>query len=269
MPFYTALKIKPADNALDQARKRRTAARLLRLRAAIQAHFTASGCNTDHGGSVKIATWNLREFGAGKYGGRDFECLYYIAEIVCHFDIVALQEVRANLAEFLQLLRILGPDWDYIATDVTDGDAGNGERMVFVFNRREVQFRNIAGELTLKEGNKIRAAFGERLKLENGLSVRLPDGQTLSGTYAARTRKAAADRYKLDADLELPLPPGASLELPPGCQLVVGRNTEIERAGRGLATLDIPARIGGGNSGCCSRPTPSTTRCASLRARPT
>ena len=91
--------------------------------------------------------------------------------------------------------KILGPNWDYIATDVADGDAGNGERMVFLFNCQKVLFDNIAGELTLEEGGKIRAAFGERIKLSNNLKLRLPEGSSLSGTYKARTKKVTRAEY--------------------------------------------------------------------------
>ena len=38
-------------------------------------------------------------------------------------------------------MSILGPDWDYIATDVTDPVlGGNGERMTFAFDKRKVWF---------------------------------------------------------------------------------------------------------------------------------
>jgi len=207
--------------------------------------MTKSGSISNPSKSVKIATWNLREFGGGKYRGRDVEPLYYIAEIISHFDIVALQEIRADLSEFNQLLRILGSDWDFIATDVTDGDAGNGERMVFLFNRRQVQFRNIAGELTLEEGGKIRAAFGERIRLEGGLTIQLPAGSpSLSGTYDARTRSASGAK-KLDADLEIPLPPNSVLTLPVGTSLVITKNSTVTSPSRGKASVIIPDAISG------------------------
>lgn len=246
MPFYTQLTPRAGDSDAVRAKKRRVATKLLVLRAALGDHLRDSGSIGDRSKTVRIATWNLREFGGPKYGGRDYECLYYIAEIVSHFDIVALQEVRENFGEFLELLRILGPDWSYIATDVTDGDAGNGERMVYLYNRRRVQFRNIAGELTLPEGGKIRAAFGERIRLDEGFALTLPDGAApLSGTYPARM-VTTGDGKKLDADLEIPLPAGAMLSLPPGSSLVVAKNTRVASPSRGKAQVDIPAAITGG-----------------------
>lgn len=246
MPFYTALKVSRSDGEAAKQKKQRVAAGLLKLQAALSAHLSASGSDSNPRHSARIATWNLREFGGNKYGGRGFEPLYYIAEIVSHFDIVALQEIRADLSEFMQLMRILGPDWDYIATDVTDGDAGNGERMVFVFNRRHAQFRNIAGELTLKEGGKIRAAFGERIRLEGGMQVRLPAGAaSLSGTYDAHIRSAKDGSKMLGADLEIPLPAASTLALPEGARLVLTKSTPITSPERGKASVSIPGVISG------------------------
>jgi hypothetical protein len=245
MPFYTALRIFENDNEEKQNKKKRVASNLLKLRSAISEHLTKSGSKSDPRNSVRIATWNLREFGGNKFGGRDFEPIYYIAEIISYFDIVALQEIRADLSEFTQLKDILGYEWDFIATDVTDGDAGNGERMVFIFNRQRVRFRNIAGELTLKEGNKIRAAFGERIKLDDGLTLRLSPGTpSLSGTYDARTRKVNGTR-KLDADLEIPLPLNSVLELPEGMSLVVTKNSTVTSLSKGKASVIIPNVITG------------------------
>lgn len=245
MPFYTQLSLRASDSDAARSKKRRVAEKLLSLRAGLEAHLRESGSAGDRSKSVRIATWNLREFGGSKYGGRDYECLYYIAEVVSHFDIVAVQEVREDLADFLDLLKILGPDWGYLATDVTEGSAGNGERMVYLYNRRRVQFRNIAGELTLPEGGKIRAAFGERILLGSGLVVNVPAGAaSLSGTYDARLA-SVADGKKLDADLEIPLPPGTTLSLPEGAALVVAKNARVTSPGRGKAQITLPAEISG------------------------
>ena len=53
------------------------------------------------------------------------------------FDFVAVQEVN-DLPEWARVIRILGPDWDFIAADVTDPElGGNGERVLtFAFDSR-------------------------------------------------------------------------------------------------------------------------------------
>ncbi|MEO6683986.1 MAG: endonuclease/exonuclease/phosphatase family protein, partial [Ginsengibacter sp.] len=96
-----------------------------------------------------IATWNIREFGTSKYGGRRSESYYYIAEIIARFDIVAVQEVRKNLAALKKLMSILGSHYEYLFTDVTEGKAGNEERLTFIFDTRKVRFGGLAGEMVL------------------------------------------------------------------------------------------------------------------------
>lgn len=244
MPFYPSLRIRESDSQELQAKKRRVAETLGALREALTQHLDDAGSTSDPRESVRIATWNLRDFGGTKFGGRDFEPLYYVAEVIDRFDIVALQEIRGDLSEFKQLLRILGPDWEYVATDVTDGSAGNGERMIFLYNRRYVQFRNVAGELTLKEGGKVRAAFGERVLLE-AMKLKTPSSEpTLSGTYGARLKSFSGGK-KLDADLEIPLPSGSVLEIPDGSSVVVAKNSVVESPGRGEAKVTIPRSISG------------------------
>ena len=52
-------------------------------------------------------------------------------------------------------MRILGPEWDYIATDETAGKSGNMERMVYVYDKRKVTFQRIAGEIVLPQSKLI------------------------------------------------------------------------------------------------------------------
>ena len=235
MPFYSRLRRK----SRDEVKRHRTIDRLQSLREALAAHFKENSSGYKTTGTVRIGTWNIREFGGSKHGGRDYEPLYYMAEIISNFDIVALQEVRENLKEFHELLRILGPDWEYIATDITEGSAGNGERMVFLFNQTKAQFSNVAGEFTLKSGQKVLASFGERLKLGKGCNLLLPEGTDLSGDYPATTRKDG-DKVKLGRDLEIPLPDGSLLELPDNSALTLTKNSEIERPRNGVARVTIP-----------------------------
>ena len=102
--------------------------------------------------TLLLATLNIRDFDASKRygnGDRTKESLYYIAEVISRFDFVAVQEVN-RLDEWHDVCRILGPDWDFICTDVTDTRlGGNGERLLYAFDRRKVKFRNLAGEIVL------------------------------------------------------------------------------------------------------------------------
>jgi hypothetical protein len=107
--------------------------------------------------SLLLATWNIRDFDSNKfgYGPRLPETFYYIAEMISCFDLVAVQEVSRDLAALETLMRILGREWDYIATDTTEGPGGNNERMAFVYNTEKVWFRKIAGEVVLPEGQLV------------------------------------------------------------------------------------------------------------------
>lgn len=113
-------------------------------------------CDKDKGipekkltGNLILGTWNIRELGNTKYGGRMVESLYYIAEILSRFDLVAVQEVRDNLTELNNICRILGNDWGVFVSLVTDGVSGNSERMAFLYDKRTVSFKNIAGQIIL------------------------------------------------------------------------------------------------------------------------
>ena len=53
-----------------------------------------------------LATWNIREFDSPSYGDRLPEALLFIAEILSRFDLIAVQEVREDLAA-LDAVRVL------------------------------------------------------------------------------------------------------------------------------------------------------------------
>lgn len=154
----------------DAAERTRVVGNLERLRAGLDDKLPAK----DQTSTLLLATWNLRDFGrdylaslAPGYdkakmrrgaGPRLRESLYYIAEILSRFDFVAVQEVN-DIEEWELLMGILGHDFDYIATDVTDSRlGGNGERLLFLFDRRKVFFRKIAGEIVLPAKMLVSAA---------------------------------------------------------------------------------------------------------------
>ena len=64
------------------------------------------------------------------------------AEIVSHFDLIAIQEVNENLADFQMLMELLGSWWEYLVTDVTPGSAGNQERIALKALRGD--FENVS-----------------------------------------------------------------------------------------------------------------------------
>jgi hypothetical protein len=136
------------DDWMPAADRKRVVGNLETLRAQLDEEVPAKNTESD----LLLGTWNLRDFGKVNrkgFGDRQPESFFYIAEVLSRFDFVAVQEVN-ELDEWEKVMKILGSDWSWIATDVTDpGLGGNGERLTYLYDTRKVHFRNIAGELVL------------------------------------------------------------------------------------------------------------------------
>ena len=108
--------------------------------------------------NVIIASWNIRELGRhnGKWTTvqadvpkRNVGDLHLIAEILSRFDVIAVQEVQDNLQALRVIMSCLGPDWGFTVTDVSFGDAGDNERLAYLYDLRRVRPSGLAGELVL------------------------------------------------------------------------------------------------------------------------
>lgn len=139
MPFYKNLK-----RVADPAERKRTIENLLALRQKAHAEIPRKTASD----TLLLATWNIREF---KSGARLNESYYYIAEIISKFDLVAVQEVANDLEAIEKILYILGRNWNYIATDSTEGSAGGMERNAFIYDTNKVEFMRIAGEVVMPD----------------------------------------------------------------------------------------------------------------------
>jgi len=116
------------------------AERLLRLRAMLNGDIVSKR----DANSLIIGSWNIKHFDGGRL--RLPESYHYIAEIIDHFDICAIQEAK-DMKALRRLNSLLGSSWNFFVNDQTTGDAGNNERMAYFFNRNKVKFRNLIGEL--------------------------------------------------------------------------------------------------------------------------
>jgi endonuclease/exonuclease/phosphatase family metal-dependent hydrolase len=105
-----------------------------------------------------VASWNIREL--GRHNGRwttrqrdtpkrNIADIHYIAEILSRFDVVAVQEVQDNLEALRAIMACLGTDWGFHVTDVSFGDAGDRERLAYLYDLRRVRPSGLAGELVL------------------------------------------------------------------------------------------------------------------------
>jgi endonuclease/exonuclease/phosphatase family metal-dependent hydrolase len=124
-----------------------------RLAAALDGEIPA---RTDH--NLLVGTWNIRALGAvttrwrsrpSDSPKRDWHALVCLAEVIRRFDVVAVQEARRDTTALFALLETLGPQWRVIASDVTEGDKGNAERLAYLYDSDRVQPSGLVGEIVL------------------------------------------------------------------------------------------------------------------------
>ncbi len=159
MPNYYPLK-----KIKDISRRRRTIEGLQRIRQQIKDERFPRKKASD---SLILGTWNLRNFDDDRFnfGPRLEESFYYIAEIISHFDVIAIQEICYDLWPLKLLMRILGDDFDYIITDVTHSSiGGNEERLGFIYDKNKVKFTGVAGEIVLPPKLMISKETKEKLQ---------------------------------------------------------------------------------------------------------
>jgi endonuclease/exonuclease/phosphatase family metal-dependent hydrolase len=160
--------------------------------------------------NLLIASWNIRLLGRvnpawenepGVTPKRNLADVWAIAEVLSRFDVVAVQEVRDELAGLRLTCKCLGPDWAFTVTDVTRGDAGNHERLAFLYDTRRVRPSGLAGELVLSEEDLERLEIGRQFArapyivsfVSAGNPFTLASVHAIWGdTVAARTHEAAA-----------------------------------------------------------------------------
>jgi hypothetical protein len=107
--------------------------------------------------TINVAVWNIREFGKKH---RTPAAIHFIAEILGQFDLVALVELRKDLADLGSTLPILGPSWDVVYSDWMPDPGGNDERVAFLFDSRAVTFNGLAAEIDaprVKQGTEFLA----------------------------------------------------------------------------------------------------------------
>lgn len=136
-----------------QPKRKRIIENIVRLKKDLAKKIPSKKLNS----TLLLATWNIRDFDSNKFGHghRLPESMYYIAEIISTFDLVAIQEITEDLKGLKRLRRILGDHWDYIVTDITEGRSGNQERMCFMYDTRKIRFTREAGELVLPDAQLI------------------------------------------------------------------------------------------------------------------
>ncbi|MCX8090983.1 MAG: endonuclease/exonuclease/phosphatase family protein [Verrucomicrobiae bacterium] len=93
--------------------------------------------------TLNIATWNIREFGKAR---RSEAAIHYLAEILGQFDLIGIVELRDDLTDLGRVLKILGPYWRAVYSDMIPDAGGNRERLGFIYDKRAVVFNGLAAE---------------------------------------------------------------------------------------------------------------------------
>jgi endonuclease/exonuclease/phosphatase family metal-dependent hydrolase len=123
--------------------KQRTITNLIRLKAGITHHIPSKKVDRN----LLLGSWNIKNF--GRLRDRTAESIYYIAEIINAFDIIAIQEINSNIDQFKKVLRLLGSHWKHTLSDVTEGASGNDERFGFIYDSRRVTHSGLSGEIVI------------------------------------------------------------------------------------------------------------------------
>ena len=171
MPNYSGVRWKD-KKTFSKKKKNQVAKNLLHLKEGLS---EIPEKKTDK--NFLLATWNIKHF----TNNRLEETYYYIAEIISSFDIVAVQEIKRDLDALEKLIKILGDNWKYIVSDVTEGDPGNNERMAFIYDTRRVNFTSIVGEIVIPPVAKL-DSNGKKIK-KNGENVYVPVAQFVRTPY--------------------------------------------------------------------------------------
>jgi endonuclease/exonuclease/phosphatase family metal-dependent hydrolase len=132
--------------------KKRTLQNLIELKQGIALKVPKKVLDSN----ILLASWNIKEF--GHLNERLAESYYYIAELISAFDVIAIQEIKSSLFDLDIVMTLLGKDFSYIITDITEGKSGNKERFGYIFDTRRVRHSGLSGELVIppemSENNK-------------------------------------------------------------------------------------------------------------------
>lgn len=94
-----------------------------------------------------LATWNIANLGVHKRRNSD---LKVIAEILSWFEIIAVQEIADNRADFDKVISFLPPHFRVVFND----KAGNNERAGYLFDSRRVTLGPKIGEVVIVESDR-------------------------------------------------------------------------------------------------------------------
>lgn len=143
---------------LSEADKKRALTNTVNLKKGINKEVPRKEVDTN----ILLASWNIKEF--GHLNERLPESYLYIAEIISAFDIIALQEIKSSLFDLDLVMRLLGSNYKYVITDITEGRAGNKERFGIIYDTRRVTHSGLSGELVIAPEDSLDNSYFKQLK---------------------------------------------------------------------------------------------------------
>ena len=97
---------------------------------------------------IDLATWNIANLGVQKRRDKDLKLIAYM---LTKFDIIAIQEIKSQLANYEKILEYMGSRFDTLFTDV----AGGGERLGVIYRKSKLSRGSLVGELDYNPNGKI------------------------------------------------------------------------------------------------------------------
>jgi endonuclease/exonuclease/phosphatase family metal-dependent hydrolase len=112
----------------------------------LRQHKVARGIPAKSPSTLLLATWNIANFGTQDRRDQDKQLL---AEILSWFDIIAVQEVKDNFGDLMDVQHILGPSYRVLMSDT----AGNDERLAFLYDQNKVVLQEKVGEISIPQSD--------------------------------------------------------------------------------------------------------------------
>ena len=169
------------------------------------------GLPTRRNKSVVISTFNIRSLGTVK--NRTSQSWSFLTEICSRCDLVAIQEVKDNLAGLRKIKDALGDKFGLVVSDVTGVNYGRGggspERLAFLFRWDRISRMELASDISYDRTAVIDSLKEDRLAWNKYLRN--------SNKYdKAQAAYKAAKKHAKANGLPAPPKPTEKLPEPPG-----------------------------------------------------
>lgn len=155
--------------------KRFTAEEWQKIRNTLNADPQRYGLPRRIYGSVVLASANIRKLGAKNK--RDQLTWRFLADVLSHFDLLAVQEVMEDMEGLRYLEELMGDDFGMVVSDTTGSfpnEGGLKERLAFIFNWTIVNRKEMVTDVTydrtkvlqiiVEEGDAIQQAVEDAKK---------------------------------------------------------------------------------------------------------